>query len=1681
MKSTRQNGSVVVVSVAVLLLLSLLAVTYVTIMEIEVRSNEAYQYGMKADMIVNWFIADACALLQTSVMNVGIYEDYNDNDRPVGVWHGVGDYTSDESVYRGGSRHANPMRWQNPPHNWFMPTTVDFRRYDYDANASFMDALDGEQIFFGSISPEGRIFGEQDQWMYVAYNEFDLDILNADGDYDNQTHRQCRWRTYRNPDPDLLDTWDNIYARSAGLMQSTQAMLYLGEYRGDYTDRTDRNYVAGHVRRMEKNGDQLTQNTIPVGYNLAAYRPGDGGGADIAWNRTDHQDDITHVGVKDREDRSKLDPSPRVEGINRTTNDRRDIDGQHPGTANILDDGNTNAGSWPDITYWRGGEGMMNINALIRMLRHLVNERAAIAIAKHRPYRTKEQILQAVELEGATLTTAEYARLMANVTCHSNYDPVTGFCALNVNKLRSPQSVLCQRYMGPDPLLIAPPGKFYDRDITEYLPRPTVVAPSSEYQYHGTWHADDQLFSMAYAANTTWGDQDPDSGIYCQANAPGVRIADRLLWAAFSSIPSLVINHDPSDDGIDSYGHTDNWQKMADYAHREYDWARDRAPTISSGRIQTLKDSKILQIALGILRNDTGGKMDYSGGGSSGFSGGGARMIYGYLHPSRMVNTRNCESESGCAIGIGRALPNVTAGNRGLSDMLNFTDPGVQPGYWGWTPVHPGGDAAFGEFISPANRMRPFVRMYYGFFCESIDRFEEMIAWMGPFHPVANPHGRGVLTERQTNDILNNFIDFRDNIQNPNNLMTDWKLHSQEFDRGNYEAYRQTEATRSNGINKDGYINDSAGGDQRLNTVCSATNWTQPSPLKYPDAGQWNTNAGVKVKVPYVYIGQPYFDKRVYPPPAAGGTGWGLNRYIANALSWANDKAEARKGESVIEMAWNVWDASGNIKKVGYGDSGIKARCENITDQLFPWVNELQHQEFNIIGIGEDEGVIEGFGVGQYGDLCWVRNYNWSSLNWTKDWVAFNYHKNLHNPAEFGGSIPGVPAGATGLYAEGKRAIAAWGTAWQYYESPGLIFGPDRIPDCYQTLNLGQELVDLSRYVPPSANPVGEPERFETLVAHRTYKPIFTDLFDSDGDGSPDNGASPPANLVVGDLVDARVQGYVPSFNAFIQNCTGRAGASGQYSYGLAWDHQDRTSNLAMDADCKVMTHFGYRGFDSTVNTGGRSGYRRQGRFDYKMDSLYFKSTYAGRNGSFQTKLSSWCGFGQNITLYNKPYLFDVPMKSPASSSAPYTNVTFGYSYNYGRNIYAYDFDGSALAVKEFMTGADEDMPSNSGYRLTGSAGAPRFVQANYGQAGLVAGAGGRLMIDGTWDGYDLKKIAVEMGKANNMLEIVPRFNPVEPFFDPMYPEGRLFYRRLMTAGDTTIVLNKNYRQGAVKNSNIAAFHDNYSPNEYRSWNDNNLIETVRHCNVEYENDSIAEGTTARNPFLTDSCPRITANNPETYTDTWPMAGGGVSDGQGGSVGPDHWNHVYNSRYNGPWIIDETGLAAGQPAHLSADAPWTVPICVRDRFFEIRVKAEIISAGLATTVADWRGVEVLASKQAMAVFDRGWRWNYWDTRIDEGCPWYDPFQMVGSRPGVDAAGDTTSGAGIDAASGMMIYDNEMCTVDDWTNTGYDRTFNADQVNVGYIAPAEYSGVNRPGDDDAARARIVFFKWLGDGQ
>ena len=347
--------------------------------------------------------------------------------------------------------------------------------------------------------------------------------------------------------------------------------------------------------------------------------------------------------------------------------------------------------------------------------------------------------------------------------------------------------------------------------------------------------------------------------------------------------------------------------------------------------------------------------------------------------------------------------------------------------------------------------------------------------------------------------------------------------------------------------------------------------------------------------------------------------------------------------------------------------------------------------------------------------------------------------------------------------------------------------------------------------------------------------------------------------------------------------------------------------------------------------------------------------------------------------------------------------------------------------------------------------------------------------------------IKVKIGKSN-IYDIIPRFNATEPFFDPMYPQGRLFYRRLMTCGDTTIVLNNRYRNGPRKNDNKGELWGGYNPAHYATFSKQNIFETVRCCNVKYEDDP------GMNPFLQDGGARIEqgggGSDFEVYTDTWPVAGGDVNTGLGGSNSPDHWNHVYNARYSVPWIMDNTGTAVAQVQHCCADAPWSVPFCVRDRFYEIRVRAEIIHSGLATDISKWRGVQIFASKQALAVFDRGWQWAYWDDRINEASPWYDPFKMVGSRPGVDCAWDPDNGKTLlDQSYEGLIFDNEMCHYNDWSVSQdsegkihyYDRRISKDRVPVGYIAPAEYCGVNRPGDDAPERARIVFFRWLGVNQ
>jgi len=1807
----RSRGSVIVVAVAILLLLSVLAVTYITVMEIEVSSNEAFQFGIKADMVVNWVVSDACALIQSTVRNVGIYED--DANHPHAVWGGL-DY-ADPAARKAGK---HPMYWKNVPHNWHMLPTADFRRYDFDCYNMFFynpqEPAPGEKKlfgFFGYESPEGRIFGEESAYLWWGYQAYDMDMLNLDGDYDPRTHRQARWRTYRNPDPTKADTWDNIYARSACMILSTQAMLYLGEYRGDYTDRTTAaGYVEGHVRRMPRSGGRLTQAVRPLGYNLAVYKGGVPNGGDAAG-------DTTHLGVE-RVDRDKLSPSPECAGLatTGTGGSPRDI-AYFPTGANILD--NNDPLDMPDIEYWRGGEGMMNINALIRMLTHLVNERAAVAIAKHRPYRTKQQILQAIDAEGATLTTTEYARLMANVTCHANYDPVTGLCPLNINKLRSPQSICPQWAVGPDPLLAAN----YDREVTNYIPDkglryqykiityqeyvnmnapiPTQMAEDDKsfWDYKPQWAAgtyEQALWDVLYPGIVDQGDFDPATGAYFNTKANGVRVTNRLLWAAFSCIPSLVITSattGPNGGSPHEASYFDQyWNKLAQYAQREYTQAISHAPTMKGGYIRSnFTPADVLQTVIGIIQNATGGKLNYAPRNAYQM-GSGARVWMNYTHPAWFAF--NNKGKSGWAVGVGRVLPNSTSHGEScsLNNMPGTDDPGFWPRFWGWSPVQQGSGAYLSEcchrtdpdgndyaptgYPEGANAMGNIWRTDLGRCIEDMDRFEEIIAWMAPFHPVANPHGRGIITERQANDILNNFIDFRDNIKDPNNLLTDWKLHSQEYDRGNYDAYRAGE------INKDGYLDA-----QRLNTVCSMTNWSTftSTTCRFPDVGT-PQGAGILAKVPYVYIREPYFDADAYTrnpdldKDNTTGSYASIAYYDANHLDWATKRKPLAKGESIIELDWNTY-TGGDATLRGYGDPKIMTRNRSITDNLFPWVNDLDHQEFNITGIREAGKETT------YKNLCWIRNHNYVNLNWTKDWVAYNYHRNMHKRDEFRRVTFGGDAATPSPYypedadfiAEGYKGTAADEklanpdyTAdtdsstnndlngnkvsdnghvetvypYYYYESPGLMFGPDRIPDAYQTLNKGHVLVDLSRYYeanwrldkhtvyPEDLNDNGVLDPGEDIDGNGILTPYtyttqsinysegvgttqrFADLRDTNDDKIPDTGPDTGGNRdknigELGDpLADARICLYDRAFDMFLNNCTDRKGPGADdvsyYVYGYEASDPENTDNAFMDADCKVMTYFGYRGSEYVYNdhykdpdgsghtnknwngsgwgdaTGG--DYACMGRFDFKTDSPYFHGTSVRAR---RTKGNSWCTFASLVTLYNKPYLYDVPMKSPLKSTGSFSSVTFGYSYNYGRNIYAYDFDGNALAIKTCHPQVEDDVICPTMFKMVtrvlgDGTTTIAYEPEQYGEKGVVAGSGGRVSIPGApRPGYHLPTVKTRYGQSN-MNDIVPRFNAVEPFFDPMYPNGRLFYRRLMTCGDTTIVLDENYKNGPDTGNNLQAVTvDGYDPMDFSTYTANNIFKTVASRHVKYENDD------SKNPFITDGCP--CNNNPLVNTETWPVAGGD-------SANSTHWNHVFNARYAIPYIV---GVAANEAEkqHCCADAPWSVPFTTRDRFYEIHVRAEIVNAGVSDIGMyqgpagekwlGWRGHEILASKQAVAIFDRGWRWAYWDDRINRAAPWYDPFRMVGSRPGVDAAYESVT-KNITPAYAGMFYDNEMFSVSDWRDTTgdgipdkYARMPGRTQVKVGYIAPAEYSGVNRQGDDCAERARIVFFKWVGVSQ
>jgi len=1818
---TDSRGSVVVVAVAILLLLSLLALTYITVMEIEVSSNEAFQFGIKADMVVNWVISDACALIQSTVRNVGIYEDPDGRVAgvPHAVWSGV-DYDSRASTFA----EKRPMQWAHVPHNWYSPPYADFRRYDFDCYNMFIgedddhdgkvdeDAVNGidddgdgsidedpaKGPFFGYISPEGPIFGESSTRMWWGYHAYDLDLLNIDGDFDFQTHRQARWRTFRNPDPTVGDTWsiwDNVYARSAGLVISTQKMLYLGEYRGDYINRNTG--PEGHHR---------IPGVRPLGYNLSCYKP-------------NAMADPTHQG-QERVDRDKLTPSPNCSGNSVI---------QGP---NILNNG-MDADCWPDITAWHGGEGMMNINALIRMLSHLVNERAAVAIAKHRPYRTKQHILQAVDAEGATLTTTEYARLMANVTCHANYDPVTGFCPLNINKVRSPQSICPQWCVGPDPLLDAT----YDRDITNYLPNdsykyrykmitfqeyidddapiPTkkkVKDDLSIWDIKRIWKGggDSEYYNVAlwdvlYPGGVDHGDFDPATGSYYTSSANGTRVTNRLLWGAFSCIPSLVITSATTNSPHVSMHYDGYWLRMAAYAEREYNQVLDKtdgtAPQMVSDRIRNrFTPADVLQTVIGLIQSATGGKLSCTPANPY-HMGSGARVWINDVHP---VYTVFNNGAGGYAPGMGRLIPNSTnptSTGEDVPGVMGYVvddraDAGSHRWYWGWSPVQQGSGAYLSECYhsdgthtgnpSGTNAMENIWATGLGRFIEDMDRFEEIIAWMAPFHPVANPHGRSIITERQANDILNNFIDFRDNIKDPNNLLTDWKLHSQEYDRGNYEAYKAGD------IAKDGYLYYNGSDTSRLNTVCSMGNWTvkNSTECKFPDAGEDQGSASVKAKVPYLYIREPYFHAEAYdrdPKLDKEGDlyvdeGNYLNvpyfkAGINQGLDW-EDRLGLAKGESIIEINWNVssHDDGSVAALMGYGDPEIRQRLESHIDGAYPWVNELEHQEYNIIGIGKGDAALKG----QYQNVSWIRNHGFASLNWTKDWIAFNYHRNHHKKDEYRRIVfyPNAADGVNTEYpedadfiAEGYRGIAADGDEldpnadydaafdshtendlqvsniavddyghveklhrYYYYESPGLMFGPDRIPDAYQTLNKGHILVDLSKYYQVDAvehiqnhtedvlPPIGvfTPDTEDTYIKNGicdtwttkywTYHYStsvgetrrFSDFKDGNGNWIPDSWVKPPtAPVDIGSdcLSDAKISQYDRAFNQFIYNCTDsdrKLLNTPEYIYGYEHSSSENTDNSFMDADCKLMTFVGYRGSEVTDNDDwqfvkGRSwgdaqggSFAPHGRFDLKTDSPYFHGTAVRAR---KTRANSLSTFSSLVTLYNKPYLYDVPMRSPSASLAG-GNITFTYSYNYGRNIYAYDFDGNAIALKNSQENAspkmEQDLECRSMFYATeklikindgtNTVDGLEFKKVNYGEKGCVAGSGGRIAMGPAAKGYHLPTAATSEFPTGTMNDIVPRFNPVEPFFDPMYPNGRLFYRRLMTCGDTTIVLDNNYKNGPDTDFSDGRLVDDYDPMDFSMYKSTNIYKTVESRHVKHEDD------VTKNPFITDGG----GGAPGVNTETWPVAA--ASDD---SRFETHWNHVFNAYYS----IPTDGPNSLEPC---ADSAWSVPFTTRDRFYEIHVRAEIVNTdlselGMYRGVSDsgtggkwmgWRGHEILASKQAVAIFDRGWRWAYWDDDINQPCPYYDPFRMVGSRPGVDTA--IESGVSMPPAYEGMIYDNEMCTYYDWVLNGpggkcyFDRASNTSRVKAGYIAPAEYSGVNRPGDDCAERARIVFFRWTG---
>ncbi len=1849
--SNRNSGSVIVVSVAMLLLLSLLAVTYVTVMQVEVQSNEAYQYGAKCDMVIMWYMNDVAGLLQSSVRNTGLYEheDRRGNLRLYSVKEG---YSRDKKgAYLDRSfNQPHPQTCRNFPHNYFMtPLMPWWKQMDYDTQPSSWFCREwGADL--GWTSPGGEIFGRSDS---------DVDLMNWDGDNDPITHRQSFWRTYRNPDPgvpgeQIRDTWDNIYARAAGMGSSTQRMLYLGEYRSDWTDRTTRNYVRGHQRRVVRvvGSDKVDVLNRPVGYNLAAYKAGKYKSGSP--NEFDHRNDLTHTG-EERVDRSKLEPTPNVYGMDATSGGSpRNIGIIAWGDkVNILDDGDINPDSKPDITYWKGGEGNMNINALIRMLRHFVNTRAAYAIAKHRPYRTKEQIIQAIEMEGATLTTIEYHRLMNNVTCHANYDPITGVSALNLNKLRFPAGMKDYLFSGPDPLLtcVDHVAGGYDREITNYLiPAPSVRNRYNAYKIvHTGWCYANEWDMMGWEGSM--GDYDPAVGAAYLDCSNGVLAESRMLWAAFSCIPSLVINHDKSDDlvtAMNPYG--DPWLKMAAYARREYELARDRSYGGGGiGKIQNSIDferdklgSVLLRAVVSIFRNINNSNAHTAGiyGGESGMG----EWAYGdVLIPAKHVSCYQYSS-AGNAMQVGATLRNGQELRRMTDNVseLPHVHKNDQRYRNGWTPVS----------LGPQWEVRVTAGILAGPFLESIDRIEEITAWLAPFHPVCNPHGRTVITERQANDILNNFIDFRDNIRDPNNVMTDWKLHSQTYDRGNFEAYKYTERFPSKGVQKDGYINDDAGrDDERINTVCSMLNGFQLGRFpEVPEPGSSDTIPdyhAVKAKVPYIYIRQPRFEEKYYQDNV------NVNADPVTDMPdiWETDKMNWKspnhrlltKGASVIEMDWNTGKRAGEYQGLGYGDPEIEKRLRNPADRPggairnpFPWVNDVDHQDLNIVGIGLTSAEINSDKFLK--KAGYMRNYNWTTLNWTKDWVAFNYHHNLHNPTEFtkyhyelaGTALaapfnlsklgqPGydikenemmkklyganyspvyyaydeenykaydktsaTPADSDGVsthcgIAKGKiypRANCVNDPSvipgdplpnyyeYMYYESPGLIWGPDRINDAFESLDNGHILVDLSNF-----GTISDPQH----PAESTSVKLFTDTNDFDNGGFydyiPDNDKG--ENLqdatmpVLSDLkafgtayeTDPAGFGFDRALNAFMWNCTRMSTGSDRGIYGGAFvdkGYGKYPSPGGLDFNIKVLTYFGYRGFDAAIQMYKHTGETPKtetawlmGRFDFKTDSRYFHGTHtrskeSGRNGWGRSETGYW-GHAHVVTMYDKPYLWDVPMKSPTRSTGMYNGkVTFGYSYNYGRNVYAYDFDGSATAIKDTDNRYTHDYPGEDLDHLDMDWFSPtmfkkvfyaatdpkamisgkaqlRYVPERYGERGCVAGAGGIYTISGfpsTKSGYNVLNSSFQLqhkyqdisqwsggttpnDKTNETgaIRLIPRFNCVEPHFDPMYPNGRLFYRRLMTCGDTTIVIGT-YGNGPDNSQNSGILVDNYNPVDFSTYTPNNVLQSVRNCRVRNENSS------AVNPVTLDGA----GGGAGGSTASWPCAGGNANSGGGGSHNANHWNHVYNARYSVPRMHTFNAPAESQRQYACADAPWSVPFTTRDRFYEITVRADIVDTSLLEDFDDWRGVELLSTKKAVAIFDRGWRWAYWDERINEACPWYDPYQMVGSRPGVDMAAEQGRGE-IYFDYSEPLYDNEMYALlqgyspadgfylgGDWdpvkqcwdrdrieTNANINTTIpgRSEQVKVGFLAPAEYSGQNRPGDDCAERARFVFFKWLGN--